>query len=877
MPLQKGKSRSAVSENIRRLLKEGYPRKQAIAISLKKAGLSKYVARDPKAVCGNTWFNILGKKGRPAKEWWDRCISKVKSQLGGALFKYQKEETYSALQRKHIRQAKEDFPGKPHHQVVAIGLRRAEKEIGRFGEAAAYNDPDDYINQEELGPPPLHKYPVEGLSKRMDTVKHSLIPNLLGVSPTDLSRLTPIDVAANLGVSKKAFNQLANREITLEHLKGDTGGKVWRQAAQDVGVDPEEGPKTLLEGLNLHTAITNRGVDIDDMIKSGHLPPRATPHLGIVSRLATLPKEIGYYTHFLPDQQGWYDKKVKEERKLLTSLMKEHPVTKAVKRDWKEGSPEVTLYTALSGILSSGSSPVDEAKSAFEIFSRGAKKNPGNPFAALPHIKEKDPKDPRGHAHWSPHRDGVANGIYILKRLASRLSETEAADWLTSYHNPKTLTAVKSWAMGRPQTVDSPFDKNTLIPGAYIFGPKIGAYIMNKLGHKDELTVDSWAHRDEYRLLGMAINDLGRLTEINVHNIRRVGTIANEIIARIYGLKDKRELQAIPWIYQHHVLTKMGVGDEALNPLDGVLAVIDKEKKKGNLDEGGKTFRLSQKARTGGKVALSRRLLGDLLKGRRSGLRYGEGGEMIKFQRGPKAFTFFSPNEKTLSFEEALQAMRSENHKAFKDIAKHVFDKIGLRPRFIYDALGEWVTGAENSLAHVIYEKHDPKKSRYAASWLGLLGNQMSVLHYVPHKGGRDTLYHLGLKGTDLGDIKHKLTKYGIEHKTLVPRGDKTSVFLYDERNNLKENITSFIRDYNAKVHKFEGTGSFIGGDTREAARKAYRKEIADYESGGGTPFRPPAGGDNPSGPPQAPVGGSIYRGVYYKGGQTLPTSIKEK
>lgn len=41
MPLVKGKSKDAISENIRRLRHEGYPQKQAIAIAYSEAGRSK--------------------------------------------------------------------------------------------------------------------------------------------------------------------------------------------------------------------------------------------------------------------------------------------------------------------------------------------------------------------------------------------------------------------------------------------------------------------------------------------------------------------------------------------------------------------------------------------------------------------------------------------------------------------------------------------------------------------------------------------------------------------------------------------------------------------------------------------------------------------
>jgi uncharacterized protein YdaT len=48
MPLRKGRSRKAISSNIRTLRHEGYKQKQAIAIAMSKAGKSRKRGRKKK-------------------------------------------------------------------------------------------------------------------------------------------------------------------------------------------------------------------------------------------------------------------------------------------------------------------------------------------------------------------------------------------------------------------------------------------------------------------------------------------------------------------------------------------------------------------------------------------------------------------------------------------------------------------------------------------------------------------------------------------------------------------------------------------------------------------------------------------------------------
>jgi hypothetical protein len=196
--------------------------------------------------------------------------------------------------------------------------------------------------------------------------------------------------------------------------------------------------------------------------------------------------------------------------------------------------------------------------------------------------------------------------------------------------------------------------------------------------------------------------------------------------------------------------------------------------------------------------------------------------------KAPATALFLSPNiAENLTFDQARAQLSSARQEKFRKMAAAYAGHYGKQVT-VANVIGDWSDGAENSL--YIEARMKPEEVRYVAAKLGAAAGQKAVIPFVARTGGKDALWTVNADGSSMEKARAVLNRSGLQYRTLEQRGDNLMVHIFDQGGGLRGNVLKAADGLGgAPVHVKRGEGEFLGGDTREAGRKAYSEVIRNY------------------------------------------------
>lgn len=265
---------------------------------------------------------------------------------------------------------------------------------------------------------------------------------------------------------------------------------------------------------------------------------------------------------------------------------------------------------------------------------------------------------------------------------------------------------------------------------------------------------------------------------------------------------------------------------------------------------------------------------------RRDGAAGGPHDVSAKAGAGPQRLKYSTQFMRAMLLGTSLTAQK------FRQQLDGIAHQIGVRIKS-YNGVGDGVQESAPATAHVSHQPVDPDTARYLGAWAGLLGDRRSVMVFHPDAKGTDSLYSVRLPLSDMQQVRAALDKYGLKHRTVIPGGKTTHVMVYDPRRIMRQQVEQLAGEHRADVSESTGRAEFLGRPANSGAdagesREHYRRIIADYEERRGVPNQAGAAANGGgSGPPvpgssaagRSPAGGSIVRGVTYKGGKFTPAA----
>lgn len=265
--------------------------------------------------------------------------------------------------------------------------------------------------------------------------------------------------------------------------------------------------------------------------------------------------------------EHWYSDDVKQAMKLTGRAI---PQLKASKH--LQG-----LTTAAAAVLSGGAQADSNWKNAAYAIRHHLE------HGHLPMV------NPESGQIW-PGEQGRTNTqqLAVLQHLVNRYGEKGAVQFLMSDHMPRDLRAMQAeaayhdapslrqtpakWGFvaGEPIYKGGPTVPATggPMPGAFILGPKKGAFFLN-LNGRPEVTVDRWHVREANRHAGRIMDEGGNMRDVPDNELHRehVKQWTREIAARVN--RPEQSVQAIQWYHAQNLYRRLGAQLESTSYADG--------------------------------------------------------------------------------------------------------------------------------------------------------------------------------------------------------------------------------------------------------------------------------------------------------------------
>ena len=199
-----------------------------------------------------------------------------------------------------------------------------------------------------------------------------------------------------------------------------------------------------------------------------------------------------------------------------------------------------------------------------------------------------------------------------------------------------------------------------------------------------------------------------------------------------------------------------------------------------------------------------------------------------------------SPSIEDINFDRARRNLTSADQASFKLKMQELAPDAT-----VSNAIGDWVDGAENSVAAVFdYNKPVEELRRLAAS-AGLSRDQKAALWWTTASDGKDAAHFIAWpKDVSIVDARQAMIDAGLENRTLVQTPDGVQGFVFDGGQQALNKIEQLHEhSTNPSIESSRATGEFIGDYSsvkrpdggreggRAGARQAYRDVL-------GTPLK---------------------------------------